>query len=80
MDQKDEDRIKQIINAELRKAGLEPDNAEETREVLRWTAKHMQSFENVGGWIGRSIVLVVVGAILLAIWEGMKHYLRGSGQ
>lgn len=80
MDQLDEQRIKQIIDAELRKAGLDPDNAEETREVLRWTTKHMQSFENVGGWIGRSIVLVVVGAILLAIWEGMKHYLRGAAQ
>ena len=80
MDQDTEADIRRIVNDELRKAGIDPDDATELREVLRWTAKHRQSFENVGGWIGRSIVLVVVGAIFLAIWEGMKHYLRGGGQ
>lgn len=80
MDQRDEDFIREIVNDELRKAGIDPEDSAEFREVLRWTAKHRQSFENVGGWIGRSIVLVVVGAVFLAIWEGIKHYLRGGGQ
>ena len=77
MDQDQEKLIRKIVDDELRKIGLDPERADETREVLRWTAKHMQSFENVGGWVARSIVLVVVGALLLAVWEGIKHYIKG---
>ncbi len=77
VNQEDEERIRQVVESELRKLGLDPDHPEKTRDILRWTEKHMASFENVGGWIARSIVLVVVTAIAFAIWEGMKHYLRG---
>jgi len=76
VNQEDEERIRQVVERELRKLGIDPDHPEKTRDVLRWTEKHMDSFENVGGWIARSIVLVVVSAIALAIWEGIKHYLR----
>ena len=77
MDSEDDERIRQVVESELRKLGLDPDDPEKTRDVLRWCQKHMESLENVGGWIARSVVLVVVTAIAFAIWEGMKHYLRG---
>ena len=76
MTPEDEERIRQVVETELRKLGLDPDDPQKTRDIMRWTEKHMASFENVGGWVARSIVLVVVSAIALAIWEGIKHYLR----
>lgn len=76
----DEAEIRRIVNDELRKLGLDPDKPEETREIIRWTTKHMQSFENVGGWVARSFVLVVVGAIALACWEGIKHFVMRQAE
>lgn len=75
MDKETERIVRRIVDDELRKLGLDPENPEETREVIRWTRAHMQSFENVGGWIARSVVLVVVSAVAFALWEGIKHYL-----
>jgi len=74
LDRATEEDIRRIVDDELRKVGLNPDEAEETREVLRWSKMHMQSFDNVGGWIARSVVLVVVTAFAFAVWEGIKHF------
>jgi hypothetical protein len=80
MDKHTEADIRRIVEDELRKFGIDPDEPEETREVIRWTRRHMQSFNNVGGWIARSLVLVAVTALALAVWEGLKHFLSRSAQ
>ncbi len=80
MDETEEQRIRQIVDDALRKVGLDPDKPEESREVIRWTAEHMQSFKNIGGWAAKSVVLAVVAVLLLATWEGMKLFIRSIAE
>ena len=80
MHESEEDRIRRIVDDELRKLGLDPDDPEGTREVLRWTKHHMETFDSLGSWTARSIVLAVVGGLVLAAWEGLKILVARVGK
>lgn len=73
MEEKQRSEVQELIREELRRNGINPDEPEKTADLLRWSARHMRSFESAGSIVSRSVVLALVTGLALAIWEGFKH-------
>ena len=64
-----------FVDLLARRYGLEP---REVVEAVKWVQQHRDFVAKMkhGGWL--SMISIVVGAAILAFWEGVKAFARGD--
>jgi hypothetical protein len=73
-----ENLIRGAVRKELHDAGLriDGDHQDAAREDFRFLRKLRVSFESTSSRVGMTIVLIIAGALLTALWSGVTSAFR----
>jgi hypothetical protein len=68
-------QVDHFIEILSRRYGIEPN---EVVDAVRWVGSHKNIEGKIQMGATLSIIAVLVSAILLAMWEGITHMIRGN--
>jgi hypothetical protein len=73
-----ERQVSVFIAIVCRRYGVTEDEIPKLLDGLRWSMEHRQHLTKMSITGILAIVTTLVGALLLVLWEGLQHIIRGS--